>query len=45
MYMKTITEFYESPDALVQELTTEGVLCSSMKETMLDDYDFEEFEW
>ena len=43
--MKTITKFYESPVTVEQELVAEGVLCSSLKDTTVDDYDYKEFEW
>ena len=43
--MKTLPEFYETPETLVQEFITEGVLCSSLADTSIDDYEFKEFEW
>lgn len=43
--MKTMTEFYETPEARVQELMTEGVLCASMNDTIVEDYENKEFEW
>lgn len=45
MYMKTITKFYEPPVTVEQELVAEGVLCSSLKDTTVDDYYYKEFEW
>lgn len=43
--MKTITRFYEPPVTVEQELVAEGVLCASLKDTTVDDYDYKEFEW
>jgi hypothetical protein len=43
--MKTLTEFYETPETCVQELVAEGVLCSSLKETVVEHYEYKEFEW
>lgn len=43
--MKTLTEFYETPETCVQELVAEGVLCSSLSEPTIDDYVNKEFEW
>ena len=43
--MKTITEFYETPKVIIQELLTEGVLCTSLKDTVVEDFDYKEFEW
>jgi hypothetical protein len=43
--MKTLIEFYETPETRVQEFLTEGVLCSSMSNTTVDDYVNKDFEW
>lgn len=43
--MKTITKFYEPPVTVEQDLQAEGVLCASLKDTTVDDYDYIEFEW
>lgn len=43
--MKKLTEFYETPETRVQELLPEGVLCSSLADTSIDDFTHEEFEW
>ena len=43
--MKTITEFYETPKVIIQELLTEGVLCVSLKDTTVEDFDYKEFEF
>ena len=43
--MKTITKFYEAPVAEEQVVIPEGVLCSSLQDTTVDDYVYKEFEW
>lgn len=43
--MKTITEFYEAPVTIERELQAEGVLCASLKETAVEEFDYKEFEW
>lgn len=45
LHMKTLTEFYETPETCVQEFMTEGILCASVKDTSVDDYAYREFEW
>jgi hypothetical protein len=43
--MKTITGFYETPEARIQELQAEGMLCTSLKDAAVEDFDYKEFEW
>ena len=43
--MITKTEFYEIPKVCIRELQTEGVLRASLKDTVVEDFDYKEFEW
>lgn len=43
--MITKTEFYEIPKVRIRELQAEGVLRASLKDTVVEDFDYKEFEW
>ena len=43
--MITKIEFYEILKVRIQELQAEGVLRASLKDTVVDDFDYKEFEW